>query len=135
LRTTVSDLSFGEVAADECRIIYVKVLKKSTLRLHKWYEKDRIGQTLINSNSNDTAISESVGSSNTRNGLALATSRGTLCGKFSLEGVFASPRIESSPSHGVQQNLSFRITNIWQVLLNLDRRLLDHHVAHSLVGR
>ena len=39
-----------------------------------------------------------------------------LCGKFSLEGVFASPGIESSPSHGVQQNLSFHITNIWRVL-------------------
>lgn len=117
----------------------MKVLKKLTLtlKLHKWYErpvKNEIGRTLINANTNSTAA---IGSSNTRKGFnfGIGNIQRNLCGKFSLLGVFAGPGIECSSSHGVQQNLSFHITNIWQVLLNLDKRVLDHHVAHNFVGR
>ena len=44
-----------------------------------------------------------------------------LCGKFSLEGVLTGPGIECRPSHGVQQKLSFHVTNIWRMLLNLEQ--------------
>ena len=80
-------------------------------------------QTLINANANSTVISEAIGSSNSRSGLGIGNIQKNLCDKFSLEGVFASPGIESSPIHGVQQSLSLHITNIWRVLLNLDKRL------------
>jgi hypothetical protein len=58
--------------------------------------KIEIRQTLINSNANSTAISEAIGSSNSRNGSGIGNIQRNLCGKLSLEGVFAGPGIESS---------------------------------------
>jgi len=88
---------------------------------------------LINANTRGT-IAPGSGCENIREGFDVRSIGRCRGGQF-LEDILARLVVVFGTSHGVEQDLGFLLpSSVWRVLLDLDERVVDHHLTHCLIG-